>query len=184
MRLRKKRQLFTEEYLIDLDATKAAVRAGYSPKTAHSQGHRLLKDPVINAAIQQAMKERARRVELKADDVIEELRRIAFTNMSDVVSINESGATFLKNSESWPEDSKSAVAEVAFIENNSGVHFRIKMHDKIKALELLGKHLGILRENIEIAGKNGGPIEVSNARQELLRKLVPELAGSGKTEKD
>jgi phage terminase small subunit len=75
--LNPKRAAFVREYLIDLNATQAAIRAGYSPKTAGAQGHDLLKNPEIQAELEQALAQRAERVLVTAEDVIKGLRREA-----------------------------------------------------------------------------------------------------------
>lgn len=72
-----KQELFAKEYLVDLNATRAAIRCGYSEKTAYSQGQRLLKDVEVSGAIQKAMDERSERTEITADDVLNRINRIA-----------------------------------------------------------------------------------------------------------
>ena len=81
----KKQKLFIEEYLIDLNATQAAIRAGYSPETAGSIGSENLKKPEIRARIEKAMAERSRRTGINQDRVLMELAKIGFVNISDVV---------------------------------------------------------------------------------------------------
>lgn len=80
-----KKQLFVREYLIDLNATQAAIRCGYSAKTAYSQGQRLLKDVEIGAAVQAAMSERAARTEITADNVLKELWAIATADAAELI---------------------------------------------------------------------------------------------------
>jgi phage terminase small subunit len=75
--LNPKRAAFVREYLIDLNATQAAIRAGYSPKTARAQGCRLLTDADLAAAVQEAQATRAERALVTAEDVIKGLRREA-----------------------------------------------------------------------------------------------------------
>ncbi len=82
MALTKKQKRFVEEYLIDLNATQAAIRAGYSPQTAYSIGDENLKKPEIKNAIDKALAERSRRTGVNADRIIEELAKIAFLNPS------------------------------------------------------------------------------------------------------
>lgn len=78
MGLTHRQQRFVDEYLIDLNATQAAIRAGYSEKTAYSMGQRLLKNVEIQAAIQKAMQKRSQRVDITADRVLTELAKLAF----------------------------------------------------------------------------------------------------------
>lgn len=87
-KITKKNEVFCEEYLIDLNATQAAIRAGYSPNAAGSIGSELLKKPEIRARIDQAMAERSKRTGINADRVLRELGRIAFLNPKDVIDLN------------------------------------------------------------------------------------------------
>ena len=84
MALTPKKILFAAEYIIDLNATQAAIRAGYSEKTAYSQGQRLLKDVEVQALIQTYMKERGERTEVNADMVVKELSKIAFSDVRNI----------------------------------------------------------------------------------------------------
>lgn len=89
-----RRERFTKEFLIDLCATRAAVRAGYSRRTANVQGPRLMKNPEVRAAIQAEMDERARRINVKADDVLSEISRVALHRI--VVGLGRSYAPKIK----------------------------------------------------------------------------------------
>lgn len=86
-KLTAKQQRFVEEYLIDLNATQAAIRAGYSPKTANEQGARLLANASVQEAIAKAMAERSRRTGISQDRVIQELARIAFVNPKNIIDL-------------------------------------------------------------------------------------------------
>ena len=79
--------LFIREYLVDRNATAAAKRAGYSPKSAHAQGHRLLKDAEIVNKIQRAVNARAKRLDATADRLVQELMRIVTADIRDVVRV-------------------------------------------------------------------------------------------------
>ncbi len=149
-----KQKRFCEEYLIDLNATQAAIRAGYSPKTAYSIGSDLLKVPEVRAHIEKAQADRSKRTGVNADRVIRELARVAFLNAPDVVDF--SNATVLDEASS--EDT-AAIASVKVktipTENGAGVEREIKFADKLKALELLGKHLNMFTDNLKISGDMG-----------------------------
>lgn len=142
----KKRERFVEEYLIDLNATQAAIRAGYSPKTAYSIGHELMKIPEVRARIDKAMAERSKRTGINADRVLRELGKIAFVNATDVIDMSD--ATVKNDAE---RDDTAAIASVKVKvipgENGDGVEREIRLADKLKALELCGKHLGMFKEN-------------------------------------
>lgn len=109
-----KQKRFCQEYLVDLNATQAALRVGYSAKTAYSTGQRLLKNVEVQAAIQQGIQERQQRIQIDQDYVIERLRAIAEMDASDAA------------------DSE------------------LKYSGKLKALELLGKHLGMFEDRLRV----------------------------------
>ena len=132
---------FVEEYVIDLNATQAAIRAGYSERSAGQRGYELLRKPHIAAAIKAAMKERSARTGITADRVIQELALLGFADMGDFAQWDR-GYVTLNNSTSLDETKRRAVIEVS--ENRNGV--KIKLGDKKGALDLLGKHLGIYDE--------------------------------------
>ena len=148
-KLTAKQERFVEEYLIDLNATQAAIRAGYSPLSARQVGTENLSKPSIRACIDKEMAERSKRTGINQDRVIRELARLAFVNANDVIDIEEatlkSGAT---------EDDTAAIASVKVktipTKEGEGVEREIRLTDKLKALELLGKHLGMFKEKIDI----------------------------------
>lgn len=144
-----KQQRFCEEYLIDLNATQAAIRAGYSPRTANEQGARLLANVSISKAIAQAMAERSRRTGVSADRVVRELARIAFANAGDL--IDASDATL--KSDAVPDD-LAAIQSIKVKDlGDLGVEREIRLADKLKALELLGRHLGIFNDKLRLDGR-------------------------------
>lgn len=157
-KLTDKQTAFVREYLVDLNATQAAIRAGYSERTAYSVGQRLLKNVEIQRAVAAAQAKRARRVEITADRVVAELAKIAFSDPRDLMEWGPDGVV-LRPSAELSDDQAASVAEVA--ENNAGL--RLKKHDKVKALELLGRHIGIFTDKVkaEVSGPDGGPVQSS-----------------------
>ena len=143
-----KQKRFVEEYLIDLNATQAAIRAGYSPNSARDIGSENLTKPHIRARVEEALAERSKRTGINADRVVRELARIAFVNAADV--INFDSATLSENAS---EDDTAAIASVKVktipTDAGEGVEREIRMCDKLKALELLGKHLGMFNNDPE-----------------------------------
>lgn len=144
----KKQKRFIEEYLIDLNATQAAIRAGYSPDTAKSIGSENLTKPDIKAQIAKAMAERSRRTGVNADRVIMELAKIAFVNANDVIDAE----TATLKPDALPEDTAAIQSVKVKTFGEDGLEREIKMADKLKALELLGKHLGMFRDKLEVSG--------------------------------
>lgn len=150
-----KQQQFVREYLIDLNATKAADRAGY--KQPHSQGHRLLENVEIAAAVQHAMNQRAEKTGITSEVVLQELLRLARVDISE--AFNEDGS--LKPIKEIPEDVRRAISavEVDEIQEGRGDDRRfvgytrkVKFWDKKGALELLGKHLKLFTDKVEHSG--------------------------------
>lgn len=174
--LTRKQQRFVEEYLIDLNASQAAKRAGYSEKTSHTIGHENLNKPEIAAAIKDAMGARSARTQVTADRVIEELARVAFSQLSDFVEWGESGVKF-KSSKELTQEQIACVAEVS---ETLGHNFkrRIKLHCKLSALEKLGRHLGLFDKSQ--SGESDLPIEkvvIELSDGETLEAAFPDFSG-------
>jgi phage terminase small subunit len=141
-----KQRRFVEEYLVDLNATEAAIRAGYSKRTARQMGAENLSKPVIAEAIRIAMAGRSQRTKITSDRVLEELGIIAFSDMRKFATWGASGVK-LNDSNTLPEDAARCVAEVAESPGKYGRSLRFKLHDKVAALEKIAKHLGMFGEN-------------------------------------
>jgi len=147
-----KQKRFCEEYLIDLNATQAAVRAGYSTSTAGAIGAENLKKPQIRACIDKALAEQSKRTGVTADRVVRELAKVAFVNSDDVVDFNSATVK--------PDASKDDTAAIASVrvktiptKDGDGVEREIKLADKLKALELLGKRYGLFTDNVNVSGE-------------------------------
>lgn len=137
-KLTPKQACFVEEYLADLNATQAAIRAGYSAKMAGRIGFQLLEKTGIQAAIQAAQRERSARTGITADRVVQEIARVAFSSLRDVMTWGPAGAQVRPADEITPE-AAAAIAEIT--ETNTGV--KVKLHNKVAALEQLAKHVGL-----------------------------------------
>ena len=154
-----KQKRFVEEYLIDLNATQAAIRAGYSPKTANEQGNRLLTNVSVQTELNKQMAKRSKRTGVTQDRVVRELAKIAFLDMTQVV--DDHGR--IRN-DATPED-RACIESIKY-KSSSGdqgesVEREIKVASKLKALELLGKHLGMYSDKLNIEG--AVPIVISGA---------------------
>lgn len=164
-----KQEAFVREYLIDLNATQAAIRAGYSEKTAFQIGYENLTKPEIAEAIAEAQKERAERTAITADRVLQEIARIAFFDMRKLY--REDGS--LKAPQEWDDDTAAVLAGLDVVEmsaKGSGAEGgsppqmftkKAKTWDKKGALELAMRHLGMLKEKIEHSGPNGAPLNTA-----------------------
>lgn len=138
-KLTEKQKRFCEEYLIDLNATQAAIRAGYKEKTAYAQGQRLLKKVEAQDYLQKLMGERSKRTEITADRVLAELAAIAFSDRTELAKVNSVGVVEFTPTDDLPDDVKKVIAGIE--EGKYGT--KVTSYDKVKALELLGKHLGL-----------------------------------------
>lgn len=143
-----KQKKFVNEYLIDLNATQAAIRAGYSPKTAYSIGEENLKKPEISNAISRAMAERSRRTGISQDRVVRELAKIAFVNINNICTSNG------RIKEDATDDDLSCIESIKVKQSESDTgsseEREIKLCSKLKALELLGKHLGMWNDKVDL----------------------------------
>ena len=168
MALTKKQKLFVEEYLVDLNATQAAIRAGYSPDSARQSGNDNMKNPYISARIDKAMAERSKRTGVNADRVVMELAKIAFVNANEV--IDPKTATIREDA--VPEDTAAIQSVKVKTFGEDGLEREIKMADKLKALELLGKHLGMFKDKVELSGS-------LEAEKTKLDDLLQQMRGGG-----
>ena len=152
-KLTAKQRKFVEEYLIDLNATQAAIRAGYSTNTAQEIGSENLSKPIIKAEIDKAIAERSRRTGINQDRVLRELAKIAFVNPNDVINFRD--ATVKMTS----EENLAAIASIKVKEipgeYGNATEREVKLYDKLRALDLLGRHLGMFKDKIEINGDMG-----------------------------
>lgn len=161
-----KQAMFISEYMVDKNATQAALRAGYSAKTAGSTGYELLQKPHIKAAIEQQRAEQAERTGIKADEILIALANIARADIRDavqwgsnVVEMDAEGKiippgderegtgvqtsipfVMAEGSENLPRELTAAISEVSMTERGT---FRVKMHDKLAAIEKLMRHMGM-----------------------------------------
>lgn len=149
MALTAKQERFVAEYLIDLNATQSAIRAGYSEKTAEQQGSRLLSNVKIAAAVSEAQAKRAIRTEVTQDMVVAELAKVGFSDLRKVLT--EAGN--LMDPHGWDDKTAGAIASIEVVTRSAGTNgdgereiehlAKIKTWDKLGALEKLGKHLGM-----------------------------------------
>lgn len=138
-----KQKRFVEEYLIDLNATQAAIRAGYSEKTAYSSGQRLLKHIDIQAAIQKRQSKRAFRTEVTQDRLINELAWLGFSDLRKVATWDTTPESIkLTGSADIDDDTAAALSEISLTPTG----FKMKMYDKLGALDKLARHLGMYSE--------------------------------------
>jgi phage terminase small subunit len=152
-----KQRRFVEEYLLDLNATQAAIRAGYSRKTAAMLGYQQLQKTLVADAIASAQARRSQRTEITADWVLQELRKLAASNMGDFMRTGEHGDPHLDFS-ALTRDQMAALSEVTVDDFTDGRgddardvrRVRFKLHDKQAALVNIGRHLGMFTDNLTL----------------------------------
>ena len=186
-KLTDKQELFAREYLKDLNATQAAIRAGYSEKTANEQASRLL----ANVNVQNFVAElKASRIEQTGIDAAYVLRRLVEIDQMDATDILDDEGGLLPIS-AWPKVWRTSLSgldlnrlRMAGKNDKEDIETtiqKIKWPDKVKNLELLGKHVDVqaFKENIktEVTGANGGPIVTSDMSAEEAAEKYKDLMG-------
>lgn len=151
MALTKKQKAFVQEYLIDLNATQAAIRAGYSTASARQIADENMSKPDIKNAIEKALAERSKRTGVNADRIVQELAKIAFINPTDVINMDEATVKGEANRDDTAAISSVKVKTIPTDDGNI-TEREVKTYDKIKALELLGKHIGMFTDKFKIEG--------------------------------
>lgn len=166
MALTAKQQRFCEEYIVDLNATQAAIRAGYSPNTASETGYENLRKPQIAEHIQELMDKRSERTEITADMVLKEYAKIGFSSITDYLKVEESEMIIdfvgegdkkrpvtqtvqsvkIFDTDSVETVKMHAVAEIK--QTKDGI--ALKLHDKKGALDSIARHLGMFKDKTEI----------------------------------
>ncbi|HBL23922.1 MAG TPA: terminase small subunit [Deltaproteobacteria bacterium] len=191
MKLSAKQQLFILEYLVDKNATQAAIRAGYSKRTAGAIGTEHLHKPHIRAAIDAEIEKQKARITFTADQVLEELARVGFSDMKDFIKIDESGLVQAIPLETLAEGKSRIIKKVKekrVIRSTKGsddnpdgdqildATFEFELCDKVKSLELLARHLGLLHDKTEIDLKQ--PVQIT-IKKFCSRKTAKDNNGSG-----
>lgn len=176
-KLTPKERKFCEEYLIDLNATQAAIRAGYkssSMAAVGQMGYTLLKKREIRAYIDFRRAEHSRRTGVTVDRIIRELARVAFVDPTNLVDMETAGVL-----EFATEDDRAAIASVKVKtipgpDGAMGIEREVRFSDKLKALEQLGKHFGMFQTNVTLTG--AVPVKIID---DIVRQPEEEEATEG-----
>ena len=146
-----KQTRFVEEYLVDLNATQAAIRSGYSAKNADKIGPELLGKTRVSQAVAKAIQTRSERTKITTDRVLKEFSRIGFSDMRDFMSWGSDGVK-VKDSGDLTEDQARAVAEVSETKGDKGGAIKLRLHDKQAALVNCARHLGMFKDKLDVGG--------------------------------
>jgi len=156
--LNTKQRIFVNEYIVDFNATQAAIRAGYSENGAESKGSQLLSNVKVSAEVDKAIAKREKRVTVTQDDVIRELRMIAFGDIEDYIEWGPEGV-ILKGKED-----RGTGRLVSKVSQTAKGQMHLELHSKTKALEMLGKHLGMYTDRHEVVSEAGITINLVEAK--------------------
>lgn len=182
-KLTDKQELFAREFIKDLNATQAVIRAGFSEKSARNQAYRLMTNDDILNRIAELKADRNEQVGVDAAYVLRRLTEIDQMDVLDILLANGE----LKPIKDWPKVWRTTLSGMDVVEmasaDSAALLKKIKWPDKVKNLELLGKHVTVQafkeQTSTEITGANGGPVRYADMSQELLEEKLKEL-GNGR----
>lgn len=193
-KLTPRQKAFCAWYVVYLNATKAAKKAGYSHAAAQVTGSKLMANPKVKARIDKLLAARAKRVEITQDEVLQRIRDIAMANLNDVVEWDhlqdvddgtDAGTTravlriHIKDSTTLIQRAHAGISEISeTIEMNGNRTHKVKMRDPSAMVKLLANHVGIGTKKIEVTGKDGKPIRAKvTAGKELIDMIRHEVLG-------
>ena len=184
-KLSAKQTLFVSEYLKDLNATQAAIRAGYSEKTARVIGAENLTKPAIAVAVEKAQEDLGKRNEITQDRVIKELALLGFANMADYMKAGRDGAPTALDFGQLTREQTAALQEVTFesATENDGDEVtlirrtKFKLYDKRAALVDIGRHLGMFKERVVLEGDPENALRMVVSRASASPLVPPGAQG-------
>ncbi len=165
-------EIFALEYVKDLNGTRAAIAAGYAKKSAHVTASELLSKPKVQRMVANLTKKHADKLDLSAEKVLSELSKLGFSNIMDYIGTTSDGDAYIDLSE-LDREQATAIQEVTVDEYMEGKgkdarkvkRTRLKLVDKIRSLDLLGRHLKLFTDRIEMSGLEELPDMVAAARK-------------------
>jgi len=195
MALSHKQLRFVDEYMIDFNGTQAAIRAGYSPRTAGSQAYQLVTSHDIQAELKARTAKLSEHASITAAEIVERLAAILRANMRDYLRITAKGELAVDFSRATPQQMAAVqhleIDRAAGEDADGAKKFRLRLYDKIAAADKLLRYLGAYRDRVEHSGPEGGPIELAppklnneqrlKAILSLLAKVKAERLAAGDT---
>lgn len=167
--MNQRQQRFVREYLVDLNATAAYVRSGYRATkrhTAEAGSSALMRNHEVAEAIRKAQGSIMSKLEVTAERVLGELAKIGFADTTAAVYV-ENGRVLVKDTKELTADQRAAIAEIAEATTEHGGSIKVRGHDKVRALELLGKHLRLFTDRIEHSGLDGLADRLAKAQKRV-----------------
>ena len=181
--------IFCREYIIDLNGTRAAIAAGYEERSAHVTASRLLKNAKVKARLGELMEKHAIKLDLSAEKVLSELAKMGFANLSDYIRTTKEGDAYIDLSELTREQ-VAAIQEITVDEYVEGrgkdsrevKRVRLKLADKNRSLELLGRYLKLFVHTIEVPGLENLAEQLAEARRRSIERMAIPLPAGEKQE--
>lgn len=176
MAINPQRQRFVEEYLVDLNGTEAAIRAGYSRKSAKAQASQLLALPEVQAAVSAGQASRSERTKVTADVVLQHLDAARTADLADLYDDDGN----LKPIKDWPLIWRQGLVAGLEVEElfegrgedreHIGRLRKVKLADRTKIIELVGKHVGVqaFRDQVGLSDPNGEPLKIETIRRVIV----------------
>lgn len=186
-KLTARQAMFVSEFLVDGNATQAAIRAGYSAKTAKAIGTENLAKPAIAAAIAEARAKQFARNDITAERVLQELARVAFFDIRRL--LNPDGS--MKPLDELDDDTAAAIAglELSEIRDGDGAPIgvlkKIKIADKLVALDKLARNLGLLQDKIKLVNDENNPVMmlIMRIQGSAIRPVIEGVVADGDYER-
>lgn len=153
-----KQEKFCHAYIVDFNATQAAITAGYSKKTAYSMGPRLLKNVEIQKRLSELSSPILEKLDISAERTIAEMAKVAYSNIGDIVEI-KGGKVIFKDSDKYDP---SIISEIVMTEYG----LKMKFHDKMKGLDQLARTQGLYRDKTELSGEITINVDLDDAEDD------------------
>ena len=175
-----KQKRFVEEYIVDLNAKQAAIRAGYSVRTAEKQGWQMMQHAGIRTAIEKYQKNISKKTEITIENILQEYAKIAFTDLTEIIRF-EKGLMSVEDFDKLDDKQKACIkkfkcktmerlnANGELVESD---WVEIELHDKQHALDMLGKHLGMFVQKLEVTDKTPKPPSINLIMPAVDPKLI------------
>lgn len=168
-----KERLFLQEYFVDLNGTRAAQRAGYSPDNSNAAAItacKLHKKPHIKAAIDKLFESRG----ISKLRILEEMAKVAYANIGDFVRVVD-GKVCVTDFDKLTPEQIASICTVTETISEFGTSITVKPYDKLTALLYLGKASRLFVERAEISGPNGGPIPIEDTTEQIRKRIAERL---------
>lgn len=173
-KLNPRQRAFVAEYLLDLNATQAYIRAGYSPLTAQPGSSELLSHPIVAAAVERGKAQRLARVNVTQDQVLQEMALLANSCVEHYVIDNFGNVTLAEGAPDGAMRAIQSIKKKTRIDKDGGITYDVELRlwDKPAPLKLMGRHVGLFPDRVEHVGKDGGPIQIAEVRSVIIDPKV------------